>query len=158
MIEGDKWLYTVFPALVNNLIIELQAFFIRLSVVTIRENTRPVDRESETCEAHFSKEGNVLAKVMIEVNGGVRRIKNAVLNFWAESARSVDVAAKEHIGDTQTLTAFAIAAFILIGSTGTAPQKILWKCHKNLASLKMIIVSFSPLLMIFPSVLTISFH
>ena len=129
MVEGDKWLYTVFPALVNNLIIEFQALFVRLSVVTIRENTCPVDRESETSETHLSKEGNIFTEVMIEINRGVGGIEDAIFNSWAESARSVDIAAEEHIRNAQSLAALKIAAFVLIRSTCTAPEKILWKSH-----------------------------
>ena len=95
MIQRDERLDIILAALVDNVFIKFQARFIRLGVVTVRENSRPTYGETETFKAHLGEKRDVFFVAVIEINRGVRRIKNAVLDCRAESARSVHVAAEK---------------------------------------------------------------
>ena len=133
VIESDERLDAMLFALVDHILIELEPRLIGLSVVAVGKYARPVDRETEAFEAHFCKQRDILFVVMIEVDCLMRRIEDALLNGRTERARSVDVAAKEQVGNREALTVFEISALKLIGSGRAAPQEIFRECHLTLS-------------------------
>ncbi len=106
MAQCDERFDPVFFTFVEHRVIKREARFIRLLVVPVRENTSPVDRQTEAFEAHFSKERNVFLVMMIEVDRFMARIKGRIVELRKEGPWRIDVAAQQHIRHRQLFSVF----------------------------------------------------
>ena len=127
--ERNQRLYAVLFALVEDFVVEFQARLVRLSVVAVRENARPVNRQPVAFEAHFREKRNVFLEVVVHVNRLVRGVESAFLDCRTESARSIHVAAQQHIRHRKPLAIFTVRAFTLVSSRRAAPKEIFRKRH-----------------------------
>ncbi|MNI73639.1 hypothetical protein D3C73_1296620 [compost metagenome] len=66
--ERDERFNAVLAHFVEHLIIELQSLFIRLGIITVRENTRPVDRHAEHLEAKLAEQSDILLEPVVKIN------------------------------------------------------------------------------------------
>ena len=64
----------VFLTFIEYIGIELDSFFIRYFIVTVREQSGPFYRETQAVESFFRAELNVFLVVMLEVGSDVRRV------------------------------------------------------------------------------------
>ena len=119
--ERDQRLDAVLFAFVEHPVVKCKAFLIRLGIIPVREDTRPVDRHAVAFEAHLAEERDVFLIVMIQVDRLVGGIENAGLRVRAERSRGVHVAAEQHIRHGESLSAFKIGAFALICGCRAAP-------------------------------------
>ena len=119
--ERDDRLHAVGMHRVEEIVVELQALFIRLRLVAVREDARPGNARAEALEAHLSEQGNVLFVVMVEINGIVVRIDLARQDAIRDLTRPPRTADRHDIGNADALAAIFPAAFELMGSDGAAP-------------------------------------
>ena len=117
----------VLQALVEQIVIEFQTGFVRLKLVTFREDTRPGDGGTEAFEPHLGKEFDVFFIAVIEIDGFMVRVifplKHAVGDFARYAVRT----RRHHIGNANALAALFPAALKLMRRNGTTPQKICFK-------------------------------
>ena len=52
----------------KQLVVEGQPGFVRLGVITVREDTRPGDRYPQTVEAHLSEQRDILRVTMVKID------------------------------------------------------------------------------------------
>ena len=56
---------------IKQLVIKSQACFVWLSVVAVRENTRPANRHPQTVKAHLGKQRNIFRIAMIKIDSDI---------------------------------------------------------------------------------------
>ena len=118
-------------ALIKHILIELQALFIGLGIIAVRQDAGPRNGQPEALEAHLGKEGDVLFIMMIQVNGfmaGIIVLIVACQHFQPAQRHREAVGTKRgHIHGGKALAACLPCTLALVGSGGTAPQKIFRK-------------------------------
>ena len=119
--ERDDRLHAVGMHRVEEIVVVLQALFIRLRLVAVREDARPGNTRAEALEAHLSKQRNVLFVAMVEVDGIVIRIDLARQDAVRDLTRLPRAADRHDVGNAYALAALFPAAFELMGSDGAAP-------------------------------------
>ena len=134
--DGHKRFNAVFVALIKHILIELQALFIGPGIVAVRQDAGPCDGQPEALETHLGKEGDILFIMVIQVNGfmaGIIVLVVALQHFQPTQRHREAVRAKRgHIHGGKALAACLPCALALVGSGGTAPQKIFGKtAHKE---------------------------
>lgn len=126
--DGNKRLDPIFMAFIEHGIVEGKALFARLGIIAVWQDAGPCDGQPETPEAHLGKEGDILFVVVIQVNGLVAGVIVPVVAFQhfqpAQRHRKAVSAKRGHIHGGKALAARLPCAFALVGSGGTAPQKI----------------------------------
>ena len=124
--QGYHRLHAIFMHLVKEVIVELQAFLIWLSLIPLWENPRPGNAGTEALEAHASQQGNILFVAMIKINCLMVRIilplNNAVRNAPLYARRTYG----HYISHARPLAAHIPGALQLMGSHRAAPQKTFW--------------------------------
>ena len=66
--DRDERLDAVFPALVEEIVVELQPRLVRLRIVPVRIDAAPRNRRAEHLEPHLGKEGDILPIPMVKVD------------------------------------------------------------------------------------------
>ena len=78
--HGDEGLNAVLFALTQHASIPLDAFAVRLKVISVRIDSAPTNRGAEQLETHLRKKRDVLTIVMIEVVAAPKRVElNAII-------------------------------------------------------------------------------
>jgi len=65
----------------EHLFVKLQACFIRCSVFSVRENTRPANGHTQDFKAHFGEQRDIVFIVVIEIDAATFRVKFVVFAF-----------------------------------------------------------------------------
>ena len=110
-------------ALVKDSIIKCKSFLIRLRVVPVRENTRPVHGHTVALKSHLTEKRDIFLVVVIKIDRLMGWIESILLDRRAECTRRVHIAAEQHIRNGKPLSAFKICAFALICGCRAAPKK-----------------------------------
>ena len=117
----------------KNRAIERHALGVRLLLVAVREQARPVDGHAIALEAHLAEQLDVLEIVMVHVDGLMAGIVDVRLDVRIEGTGRADGAAGHGIGYADALAVLLPAAFTLVGSGRAAPQEIFRElCHNGL--------------------------
>ena len=127
--EGDDRLDAVLVALVEEIVVELQAGFVGGRLVAVGEDAGPGDGGAEALEAHLGKEGDVLFVVVVKVDGVVVGVVLAGQHAVGDPAGVGVVAGGDHVHDAQALAALAVGALQLMGGHSAAPQEIFAEAH-----------------------------
>ena len=99
MAECDQRLYIILAKFIEQVIIELESFFVRFSLIPSREDSGPGDRRTEGLEAHFGKECNVFFIMMIEIRCFMVRIILSRQNAICDAARLSGTADCHNVSD-----------------------------------------------------------
>ena len=129
MRNGNHRLNPILPALINQLIVKPKPCLVWLAFIPIWKNPRPGNGKPVHLKSHFRKQGNILPKAVVMVNGFMGRIKGPLLDLRRNAFAPVRRTARTDVGNRHTLAAFLPAAFKLICRRGPSPVKILWKTH-----------------------------
>ena len=106
----------VFVAFVEQIVIELQALFIRLCIIAVWENPAPGNGGAEHLEAHFGKEFDILFVAVVEVNRDQLHI------VFCRLCRGCTFEAVGHdILNIESLAVLIVSTFTLIGGYRAAP-------------------------------------
>ena len=122
--DRHERLDVVFPALVEEIVVELQPRLIRLRIVTVRIDTAPRNRRAKHLEPHLGEEGDILLVSMIEVDR--RKFQIVRRRLCSRCARD---AARHDILYVDPLAVQIVCALALICRDRTAPEEALRKCH-----------------------------
>ncbi len=127
MADGHQRLNAVLFAAIEHAVVKLQTFFVRLCLHAGGEDTSPVDGGTEGLETHFSEEGDVLFVVVVEINGLVAGVQTVGADAGGHPFRAGVGTVGTHIRHAGTFAVHIPCTLELIGSAGTAPQKIITK-------------------------------
>ena len=127
--DRDERLDAVFPALVEEIIVELQPCLVRLRIIPVRIDAAPRNRRAEHLEPHLGKEGDILPIPMVEVNRRELQIVRGRL-----LGRRPRDAVRHDVLYVEPLAVRMVRALTLIRSDRPAPEEILRKCHTVLLS------------------------
>ena len=123
--DGDERLDAVLQALVDHLLIELQALFVGGVVVAVGQDTGPCDREAIALEAHLREQLDVLFEVVVHVDGLMCWVLVLVVTlqhlYKAAADRHTVLAKGDDINGGQALAALLPAALALVRGGCTAP-------------------------------------
>ena len=136
--EGDDRLDAVLVALVEEIVVELQAGFVGGRLVAVGEDAGPGDGGAEALEAHLGKEGDVLLIMVVEVDGFVVGVVFAGQNAVGDTAGMGVVAGGDDIHDAQALAVFLVGAFQLVSGDRAAPQEIFAEAHGSFLLVSLI--------------------
>ena len=125
MADGDQRLDAVLLAAVKNAVVKFQALLVGLALHASGEDAGPVDGGAEGLEAHLSKEGDILFVVMIEINGLVAGVQTVGTDAGGHPFRAGVGTVGTHIRHAGAFAVHIPCTLELIGSAGTAPQKII---------------------------------
>ena len=125
MADGDQRLDAVLLAAVEHAVVELQTLLIGFRFPAVGEDAGPVDGGAEGLEAHLSKEGDILFVVMIEINGLVAGVQTVGTDAGGHPFRAGVGTVGTHIRHAGAFAVHIPCTLELIGSAGTAPQKII---------------------------------
>ncbi|MNB83907.1 hypothetical protein D3C75_307490 [compost metagenome] len=108
---------------VKQLVVKGQPRFVRLLLVTVREDTRPGNGDAQAAEAHFGEQFDVFRVAMVEIDRHVfdAAVTGDALNDLAKHALRLNVRGGE------AFAIFQISAFYLIRGNRAAPQEIIWE-------------------------------
>ena len=124
MRQGNDRLDALGQHIVEQFIIKGQSRFVWLLFIPVGENTCPCNRCAQAAETHFGKQVDILAEMMIEIDGFVVGVVFARYDVCRDLAQDIPCARGHHISGTDALAAFTIGAFDLMGGNGAAPQKV----------------------------------
>ena len=127
--DRDEWLDAVFPALVEEIVVELQPRLVRLRIVPVRIDAAPRNRRAQHLKPHLGKEGDILPIPMVEVNRRELQIVRGRL-----LGRRPHDAVRHDVLNIKSLAVRMVRALTLICGDRPAPEEILWKCHSVLLS------------------------
>ncbi len=112
--QGDHRLDAVFQQFVEQVVVKLQAGFVRRRFVAVREDARPGDRGAEAFEAHLGEQRHVLLIAAVEIHRFVVGVAIAVEHAVGHHAIHAVRAAGQHVGDAWPFTAPIPTAFNLV--------------------------------------------
>ena len=128
--------------LADDLIVELQALFIRLPLIPAGKNPRPCDRKPEAVHAHFLHQRNVFLIAVIEavpvpfrivpfLIGNSRRQSRTGMFVFHQLLPIADpvqlIVVLMDVRRRQTASVYIVSPFDLAGRRRAAPQKVLRK-------------------------------
>ena len=122
--DRDERLDAVFPALVEEIIVELQPCLVRLRIIPVRIDAAPRNRRAEHLEPHLGKEGNIFPIPMVEVNRRELQIVRGRL-----CRRCPHDAVRHDVLNVEPLAVRMVRTLALICGDRPAPEEILRKCH-----------------------------
>ncbi|MNC46751.1 hypothetical protein D3C75_957800 [compost metagenome] len=127
--DGHQRLDIVFLQLVKHIVVEFQAIFIWLHIISVRINPGPVDRHTEHFEAHLSHQRDVFFIVSVEINRLMARVIRSLFQNRCNAARCSVRSASHHIGCARSFAALIPAALELISSRCAAPKESVFHLH-----------------------------
>ena len=127
MAQGDHRLDAVLEQFVKQIVVELQTGLVGLLLVPAGEDAAPRDGGAETLEAQFGKQLHIFLVGVVEVDALVVGVKFAGHNAIGDAAGHTVGTAGHHVADGRAAAIGVPAAFQLMGSNGTAPQKVFRK-------------------------------
>ena len=125
--EGDDRLDAVFEQFVKQVIVELQARFVRLLLVPAGKNAAPGNGSAEALEAQLSEQFHVLFVGVVKVDAGMVGVVFAGQDAIGDAAGRADAAAGHHVADAGAAAVGVPGTFQLVGSDRTAPKKVFRK-------------------------------
>ncbi|MPN18669.1 hypothetical protein SDC9_166032 [bioreactor metagenome] len=107
--KRDQRLDAVFCQFIEQVIVELQASFVRFGFVAVREDARPSDGCTVCFEAHFSEQGDIFFVTVVEVDP---------FQFHVVRCRSVgdrsESALRGYVLNGKPLSVNIISTFVLV--------------------------------------------
>ena len=129
--DGHQRFDAVLMALIKQVFVVLQAFFVGHSIIAVRQDAGPCDGQAVALEAHLRKEGDILFIMVVHIDGlmaGIIVLPVTFQHFQLTPRHRETVRPKGgHIHRSKTLAAVLPCALALIGGCCAAPQKILRK-------------------------------
>ena len=125
--EGDDRLDAVFEQFVKQVIVELQARFVRLLLVPAGKDAAPGNGGAEALEAQLGKQFHVLLVGMVKVDAGMVGVVFAGQDAIGDAAGRADAAAGHHVADAGAAAVGVPGTFQLVGSDRTAPKEVFRK-------------------------------
>ena len=123
--EGHQRLDVVLFALFKHCAVEGNALFIGQWFVAVRVEAAPGNRGAEHRKAHLRHQGDVFFIAMVKINRLVARVELVVTQrktlFLTELYRQAIRAVGDHIDRGQSLAAFTVSPFTLVGGKRAAP-------------------------------------
>ena len=147
--DGHQRFDAVLVALVEEGIVEGEALLVGFSVVAVRQDAGPRDRQPVAPEAHLGEESDVLLEMVIHVDGfvgGVVVLRVAVQHLQlAEHHREAVLSEGDHVHIGRPAAALVVCALALVGGGGTAPQKVFRKsAHGKLPPVHNVVTLILP--------------
>ncbi len=134
--DGDQWLDAVLVAAVKDCIVVREARLARFGVVTVGEDAAPGDGHAVALEAHLAKEGDVLLKAVVVVDGHVAGVDFALHALGeGDLARMGAIALRHEVSRARALAVRVPRALALVCGRRAAPQKAFRKSHRYVLSL-----------------------
>ena len=131
--ERHHRLDALFEAGAKHILIEREALLVGFGVIPVGEYTAPCDGEAQSLEAHLAEERDVLAVMMIEIDGllgrvvmvGQRLERNVVTPDDGETVPPV----RQKIRVGEPPPALVPGTLTLVGGKRAAPEKIRTQWH-----------------------------
>ena len=117
MRQRDQRLDTVFCQFIEQVIVELQAGFVRLGFIAVRENACPSDGRTVGFEAHFSEQRDIFLVAVVEVDP----YQFHVVRCRSVSDQPPKTAFRCYILNRQAFAVRVISSFVLVGSGSATP-------------------------------------